>query len=137
MDETMTARTDVEGIRVAASPARIAARCAVGYDGSAASVTALVWAVARAIRSAGEVQLVGVVDDDSGAMGAAYAEQSAHDLGALLSAAAARVANAHPGLVVTTRRVSGAVAPALAAAVRADDVLVVGSAKTGYARGRL
>jgi nucleotide-binding universal stress UspA family protein len=137
VDETMTARTDVEGTRVAASPPRIAARWAVGYDGSAASVTALGWAVARAVRAGGEVQLVGVVDDDSGAMGAAYAEQSAHELGALLSAAAARVASAHPGLAVTTRLVTGAVAPALAAAAQADDVLVVGSDKTGYARGRL
>ncbi|RII93589.1 universal stress protein, partial [Clavibacter michiganensis] len=108
MDETMTARTDVEGTRLAHPRARIAVRCAVGYDGSAASVTALGWAAARAVRSGGEVQLVGVVDDDSGAMGAAYARQSAHDLGALLSAAAARVASAHPGLAVTTRLVTGA-----------------------------
>jgi nucleotide-binding universal stress UspA family protein len=137
VDETMAARTDVEGTRLAHPRARIAVRCAVGYDGSAASATALGWAAARAVRSGGEVQLVGVVDDDSGAMGAAYARQSAHDLGALLSAAAARVASAHRGLAVTTRLVTGAVAPALAAAAQADDVLVVGSDKTGYARGRL
>ncbi|MBP2459084.1 nucleotide-binding universal stress UspA family protein [Clavibacter michiganensis] len=133
----MTARTDAEGMRLADPPARSAARCAVGYDGSAASATALAWAVARAVRSGGGVLLVGVVDDDSGGMGAAYAQQSAHDLGVLLSAAAARVASGHPGLAVTTRLVTGPVAPALAAAVRADDVLVVGSDKTGYARGRL
>ncbi|RIJ58689.1 universal stress protein, partial [Clavibacter lycopersici] len=52
------------------------------------------------------------------------------------SAAAARVASAHPGLAVTTRLATGAVAPSLAA-VDEDDVLVVGSDKTGYARGRL
>jgi nucleotide-binding universal stress UspA family protein len=125
VDETTTARTMPGG------------RCVVGFDGSTASVTALGWAVARAIRAGADVQLVGVVDDDAGAMGAAYAQQSAHDLGALLSSTAARVAAAHPGLAVSTRLATGPVAAALAATACPQDVLVVGSDKTGYARGRL
>jgi nucleotide-binding universal stress UspA family protein len=137
MDQTTTARARPAGDPVAGLPAHLGRRLLVGLDGSSASVTALDWAVRRAVRTGGEVQLVGVVDDDAGAMGSAYAQQSEREHARLLSTTAARVAAEHPGVAVTTRLVDGPVALALAGAASADDVVVVGSDKTGYARGRL
>ncbi|MFS4506411.1 universal stress protein [Clavibacter sp. Sh2141] len=137
MDETTTARARPAGDLLAGLPAHLTRRLLVGLDGSSASATALDWAVRRAMRTGAEVQLVGVVDDDAGAMGSGYAQQSEREHARLLSATAARVAAEHPGVAVTTRLVDGPVALALAGAARADDVVVVGSDKTGYARGRL
>jgi nucleotide-binding universal stress UspA family protein len=76
MDQTTTARARPAGDPVAGFPAHLGRRLIVGLDGSSASVTALDWAVRRAVRTGAEVQLVGVVDDDAGAMGSAYAQQS-------------------------------------------------------------
>lgn len=114
-----------------------AGRCVVGFDGSGAARTALDWAVSRALRNGRDVHLVGVVDDDAGAMGIGYAEQSALQHAHLLSDTAAQLVSAHPELVVTTQLVHGAVAAALAETTRADDTVIIGSDKTGYARGRL
>lgn len=112
-------------------------RCVVGFDGSSASVTALDWAVAWAARNHREVRLVGVVDDDAGASGGAHADAGARRLEQLLSQTVARLMEQHPGLVVTTVLVTGPVASSLAAAARPDDLVVIGSDKTGYAHGRL
>jgi nucleotide-binding universal stress UspA family protein len=137
MDQTTTARARPAGDRVAGLPEHLGRRLLVGVDGSSASLAALDWAVRRAVRTGAAVQLVGVVDDDAGAMGSAYAQQSEREHARLLSTTAARVAAEHPGVGVTTRLVDGPVALALAGAAGADDVVVVGSDKTGYARGRL
>jgi nucleotide-binding universal stress UspA family protein len=112
-------------------------RCVVGFDGSSAGVTALDWAVTWAVRNSRDLQLVGVVDDDAGAMGVAYAEESVRAHARLLSETDALLTKEHPGLVVTTRLVTGPVASSLAEAARPDDIVVVGSDKTGYAHGRL
>lgn len=135
MNETMTAGT--RPARTTGRAVEEEGRLLVGFDGSAAALTALEWAVSRALTTGREVHLVGVVDDDAGAMGMAYADHSAREHARLLSEQAARLRSAHVGLVVTTRLVEGPVALGLAGAAHGSDVLVIGSDKTGYARGRL
>jgi nucleotide-binding universal stress UspA family protein len=112
-------------------------RLVVGFDGSSAGLTALRWAVARAGRSGSAVQITGVVDDEARAMGSAYSSACRQQLAGLLSATQVRLSNTDPGLTVTTDLAVGRVAWALAAAARPDDLLVIGSDKTGYARGRI
>lgn len=112
-------------------------RCVVGFDGSSAGVTALDWAVTWAARNNRGVHLVGVVDDDAGAMGSTSADDSDRALAQLLSQTVALLTEQHPGIVVTTRLITGPVAPSLAAAARPGDLVVIGSDKTGYAHGRL
>lgn len=139
MDETTTTGTRPAPAAASATGRAVEeeGRLLVGFDGSAAGLTALGWAVSRALATGSGVHLVGVVDDDAGAMGMAYADHSAREHAHLLSATAARLASEHPGLVATTQLVEGPVALGLAGAAREGDVVVVGSDKTGYARGRL
>jgi nucleotide-binding universal stress UspA family protein len=109
----------------------------IGFDGSPASRGALAWAAARARTSSAPLRLIGVADDDAGGMGAEYAEESARRLAGLLSAAGDDFEETHPGLVVNTVLVRGEVATELAQAAGPDDLVVIGSDKTGYAVGRL
>jgi len=112
-------------------------RLVVGFDGSAAGAAALAWAAVRARHFGTELQLTGVVDDDFGAMGADYSEESSLRLAQLLSEAADRLEESHPGLAISSRLVEGSVADALASAASTGDLVVIGSDKTGFARGRV
>ena len=109
----------------------------VGFDGSAAGLAALRWAVARAERAGSAVRVTGVVDDEARAMGSAYSAACRQQLAELLTSTRTRLGSTNPGLQVTTDLVVGRVASALAAAARPDDLLVIGSDKTGYAHGRV
>lgn len=112
-------------------------RLVVGFDGSAAGAAALAWAAVRARHFRTDLQLTGVVDDDFGAMGADYSEESALRLAQLLSEAADRLEETHPGLAISSRLVEGSVATALASVASPSDLVVIGSDKTGFARGRV
>lgn len=106
----------------------VGGRYVVGFDGVAASRAALAWAASRALPRR-PLQLLGVVANRGGA--------GAERLGDLVSEAAERLRDAHPGARVTTAIGRGSVVDALVLAAGAKDVLVVGSDKTGYASGRL
>src|SRR3954447_13952436 len=109
----------------------------IGFDGSPASRGALAWAAARGRASTAPLRLIGVADDDSGGMGAEYAEESARRMAELLSAAGDGLEAAHPGLEVSTVLLRGEGAGELARAAGPEDLVVIGSDKTGYAEGRL
>jgi nucleotide-binding universal stress UspA family protein len=137
MDEATRVKTTRATSYVTDRPSRMIGRLIVGFDGSPASANALDWAVSRALLTGSAIRVTGVVDDDDGAMGAEYARQRAHDHAALLSETAARLGAVFAGLDVTTRLVEGPIAPGLAGSARPEDTVVIGSDKTGYARGRL
>lgn len=108
-------------------------RVVVGTDGSAPSEAALEWAAAYAARRDRELELVHVLDDEWGASGGEYARMRAHEAAVRLSDTADRLA---PAGRVTTRLVHGSPIQELANAAEPGDLLVVGSHKTGYVRGR-
>lgn len=117
-----------------------ASRYVVGVDGSAASRAALVWAAARA-SSPRTVHLLGVVDAESDGMAGDVPADAPVDVGGrlagILAATRAEILRLHPGCTVTSGLRHGPVAPTLAEESGPDDLLVIGSDKTGYARGRL
>jgi nucleotide-binding universal stress UspA family protein len=102
-------------------------RYVVGVDGSVPAESALHWAGHRAARAHLPVLLVNVTEasDD-------------HDAGAaLLERMAGRLRAAHPELDVSTMQREGSVAWELSQVVAPDDVLVVGTHKTGFSTGRI
>jgi len=105
-------------------------RYVVAVDSSRPAAAAVRWAVDRARSDGAAIVLVHVLDD-----GAADDEvqQGEH----LLSETADQLSTADPGLAVSTRCLTGSVPRALAAFVDADDVLVIGTGKTGFLHGRV
>jgi nucleotide-binding universal stress UspA family protein len=105
-------------------------RYVVAVDGSRPAAAAVRWAVDRARSDGAAIVLVHVVDD-----GAADDEvqQGEH----LLSETADQLSTADSGLAVSTRCLTGSVPRALAAFVDVDDVLVIGTGKTGFLHGRV
>ena len=105
-------------------------RYVVAIDGSRPAAASLRWAVHRARSDGGAVVLVHVQDDE--------AEDEAVRRGAqLLAGTAERLSAEEPGLSVSTRLLGGPVAHALASFVRSDDMLVIGTGKTGFLHGRV
>lgn len=102
-------------------------RYVVGVDGSVPSESALRWAERRAARVGADLLLVHVVDDGEDPATARP----------LLDEAEARVRAAHPQLDVTAALRHGSVAWELTRAAEADDILVVGTHKTGFSSGRI
>ncbi|WP_458041730.1 MULTISPECIES: universal stress protein [Bacteria] len=111
-------------------------RYIVGVDGSASSRAALTWAAARTLPD-GAISLVGIADDDAGSVGAEYGDDVARRLAHVLSDAADDLLNRYPTARITTTVERGMVADTLARAADQRDVVVIGSDKTGYARGRM
>lgn len=107
-------------------------RCIVGFDGSAASRAALAWA---ALRCLPRFQLHLVAVDDAAAPSGESAVGSRR-IARALSEAADELLLAYPGARITTRVDRGQVVAALTRATGPDDLLVIGSDKTGYMRGR-
>ena len=108
-------------------------RSIVGYDGSEPSKAALRWAVDRG----DPVVVATAVDDDDGMMGQEY-RQSQQQRGArMLEEAALSVSSTHPGTVLESALLDGPVAWALSAYARSDDLVVVGTHKTGFLHGRV
>lgn len=112
-------------------------RYVVGVDGSAPSEAALAWAVRHARRDGSGLLVVHVVDPQGGVRGIAEldAAESAGEL--LLAATADRIRGAHPDLEVESRLLLDVPVWALADEARPDDILVVGTGKTGYVSGRV
>lgn len=103
---------------------------AVGVDGSEASRAALEWAAHRAAATQLPLTLVHVDPDD------AASDDETSD-GATLLATAVGIAQAiEPDITWTTELLVGDVAAVLAAASERFDLMVVGTHKTGFLRGR-
>jgi nucleotide-binding universal stress UspA family protein len=134
---TITLPAEPSAVRVDDPFLGTGGRLVVGFDGSAASVAAFNWALTRATRTGCPVALVGVVDDDSGSMGSTYATMRAQELAHLLSDTAYRFGRAHPGVDISTRLMQGGVSSSLVEAAGIEDLIVVGSDATGFARGRV
>lgn len=100
-------------------------RHVVGVDGSAPSRSALSWALGRAAGTDGLIVLAHV---RSGGRGDLTDEDMAH----LLDSAR----RAHPSVAVGSAVLCGEVVPALLAFLDEDDVLVIGTHKTGHLHGR-
>lgn len=133
----MTGETDTSGRRALPEgsggllPAA-GGRCIVGVDASASSRAALSWAADRALPWH-PMHLVGVVAGDRGGDGTDTEDR----LVRVLADAAADLLDRHPGSRITTGVERGDVADALAGSAGRHDLVVIGSDKTGYARGRL
>jgi Universal stress protein family. len=109
-------------------------RYVVGIDGSRPGDAALRWTIARARRDPAPIVLVNV-DEDA----ASKVQQHSHDQarpGAVLLAAALAVVLAElPDVPVSVELLAGGVARTLADFVGADDLLVIGTGKTGFLHG--
>lgn len=110
-------------------------RLVVGVDGSGPSTGAVAWAIDHCVRNDVELLLVHVVDDSWGVAGAEYMAD-AQRRGIHLLDAARRKAIAQGVGHVQTELVHGRAPSVLSAAARPHDLLVVGSHRTGFLRGR-
>ncbi|WP_309710753.1 universal stress protein [Pseudolysinimonas sp.] len=112
-------------------------RYIVGIDGSAPSDAALVWATTRARRDAAPLVIAHVVDAEAGRMGPDFRAE-ATDLGRrLLAATKARLSTEEPKLEVQSALLDGSAPWELTRFASPDDVLVVGTHKTGFSSGRV
>jgi len=102
-------------------------RIVVGVDGSGPSCAALTWALARASATGEPVFVVHVVEP--GADPAAAAQ--------LLESTVESARERMPGLTITGQLRHGAIARGLAGVASPDDLLVLGTHKTGYLSGRV
>lgn len=111
----------------------------VGLDGSDESLAAADWAAREAgireiplrVVHAGEQQPHSYVPFAGEPVPLPGADRSAH----LLREVRARLAHRHPGVRVTAEQVAGQTVPALVAAARQADLLVLGSRGLGRAEG--
>lgn len=108
-------------------------RAIVGYDGTAPSQAALAWA----INCGNPVVVVHVVDADSGLIGDDYRREVQQAGTKILERVLDDVAARHPDVDVEGVLLEGPVAWALAEFAGPEDVLVIGTHKTGFVRGRL
>jgi len=109
----------------------------VGIDGSAPSEAALEWALSRATRDSAPLVLVHVVDAEAGRMGADFRVEAIETAQRLLDAVRTRVATERPLLDVTSELLEGSAPWELTRFTDPDDVLVVGTHKTGFSSGRV
>lgn len=112
-------------------------RFVVGVDGSSPSRAALEWALDRAERDPHPVVLVHVTDDDWGNMGASFREAAMRAGNELLAGLLERTRAEHPTVDLATALISGSTAWALGSFARPDDLLVIGTHKTGFLNGRV
>jgi nucleotide-binding universal stress UspA family protein len=109
----------------------------IGVDGSGPSQAALRWGVRRAAARGASVVLVNTVDDEWGMVGRDAAAAAEHQARELLTEESDRVAALHAGVTLTTRIVHGGTAWELARLPQPEDLLIVGTHKTGFLRGRV
>lgn len=110
-------------------------RILVGVDGSGPSSAALAWALSRAAESTAPVVLVHVADDEADYAGAAGSAGVGATSGVLEAAVTSAVAS-HPALEISSALLRGNPGRELAAAAHPEDLLVIGTHKTGYLHGR-
>jgi nucleotide-binding universal stress UspA family protein len=112
-------------------------RYIVGIDGSAPSESAVAWAMSRAQHDRAPLMVVHVVDAEAGRMGPDFRAE-ATDVGReLLKATRARLRGEEPTLSVDSKLLEGSAPWELTRFTHADDVLVVGTHKTGFSSGRV
>lgn len=109
----------------------------IGVDGSGPSRAALRWGVRRAAECDATVVLVNTVDDEWGRIGRDAAADAEHQAKELLAEESDRVQALHTGVALSTRIVHGGTAWELARLPRPEDLLIVGTHKTGFLRGRV
>jgi nucleotide-binding universal stress UspA family protein len=109
----------------------------IGADGSGPSRAAIRWGLGRAEGDSWPVVMVHVVDDEWGLLGQNYAKDAERRAGILLAEEVADAKKLHAGLDVTARILHGAPAWTLAELPTSDDILIVGTHKTGFLRGRV
>lgn len=108
-------------------------RYVVGVDGSAPSGAALEWALSRARRNATPLVLVHVVEG-----GGAAEERPARSAEAGAAVLADQLERVRAlGVEASTTQLRGSLAWALGELAQPDDVVVVGTHKTGYLHGRV
>ena len=102
----------------------------IGIDGSRPAAAALRWAVQRARNDGAPVLLVHVQELEEGAEASSWGAD-------LLADTADHLSTAEPELSVSTRLLAGSVPWALASSAHSDDMLVIGTGKTGFLHGRV
>lgn len=107
-------------------------RIVVGIDGTFASSEAAAWAARRADERGCDVLLVSVLDDEWGVTDA-HRAAAEHELDAVSE----RIRRFRPHRGVDTLVVVGNPSVELARIATADDLLVIGTHKTGFVQGRL
>lgn len=110
-------------------------RYVVGVDGSSPSDAALKWAVQRAERDGAPIVLAHVRDPEAGMMGQDFAREEESRGTALLSRLMGELVGTD--LDVSMLLLDGPVAWALAGAVSAHDIVVIGTHKIGFLHGRV
>lgn len=109
----------------------------VGVDGSGPGTAALKWTLRRAEHYAAKVQMVHVVDADSPAKSTDDPDQDTEEMGNRILSDARRLAEkSFPDVDVATLLIVGHVAEDLVRLAMHSDLLVIGTHKTGYLRGR-
>lgn len=111
------------------------ANIVVGIDGSDPSWAALRWALGRARGTDARLVLEHVIDDDWGHAGPAHTHELELAGEELLERALDQARPVHPDIHLGVE--VGSPASVLADAARSGDLLVIGSHKTGYVRGRI
>lgn len=108
-------------------------RYVIGIDGSRPAAAALRWAIARARRDPAPIVLVHV-EEDGGATEHGDEPRPGADL---VASALATVLEELPDVPVSVALLTGRTAGAFARFVGADDLLVIGTGKTGFLHGRV
>ncbi|QHC66672.1 universal stress protein [Rathayibacter sp. VKM Ac-2759] len=109
----------------------------VGVDGSSPSRAAARWAGERAAALGRGVLLLHVLDDEWGGVGHDVAEDLQRRAEATLEEERGRLLALHPGLAVEVRSVHGNPMDELAECSRSAAMVVVGTHRTGFVRGRV
>jgi nucleotide-binding universal stress UspA family protein len=115
----------------------VGTRYFIGVDGSGPSRAALRWGLHRAAEDGSPVVLVHVVDDEWGLVGHDYAEDAERQADALLAEEAANAGALAAGVEIRTRVLHGSPWWELAGLPDAEDLLIIGTHKTGFLRGRV
>jgi nucleotide-binding universal stress UspA family protein len=109
----------------------------VGIDGSAPSRVAVRWAVQRAAAIGEDVVLAHIVDDEWGVVSFRLLDEVRSEADALAATEAAYARTIDPDVIVTTLLREGNPMWELIAAAEGSALVVVGTHKTGFVRGRV
>jgi nucleotide-binding universal stress UspA family protein len=109
----------------------------VGIDGSMPSRAAVRWSIQRAGATGEDVVLAHVVDDEWGVVSHRLLDEARMEADALLTTEAAFARSIDPGASVTTILREGNPMWELITAAEGADLVVVGTHKTGFVRGRV
>ncbi|WP_022887416.1 universal stress protein [Glaciibacter superstes] len=109
----------------------------VGVDGSTPSRAAVKWSIQRAAATGEDVIVAHVVDDEWGVVSYRLLDEVRVEAEALVAAEAAFARSIDPRVTVTTTLRDGNPMSELIAVAEDADLVVVGTHKTGFVRGRV